>query len=212
MNDKKYSALIVDDHRIVSAMLRKILSDIPCIGVATISDSGHRALSMMNEIEFDLCLVDLELPDISGIELIEQMRSKSPKTKIIVCTMHTELWILEEVGRLNVEGMINKDAEIDEYRRTVVDVLSGKSRYCERFIAATQQPAQAERRLSRVEVSVLKLLIKGMTTKEIADQLYRSVNTIDTHRRHIMKKLGAKNIAQIVNKAHALGYDFGSTT
>lgn len=206
---KKNCILIVDDHIIVSSMLRKIMSDIPVVGASSIAGSASEALAMVNDIRYDLCIVDLELPDMSGIELVERLRESHPDVKIIVVTMHTELWIVNEVIRADVDGMLIKDAEIEEYRKAVTTVLGGGKYFCQRFLSVKNKRDFQDNLLTETETNVLRLLIRGFTTKEIAKQLFRSVNTIDTHRRHIMTKFNAKNIVEIVNKAHAFGYDFG---
>lgn len=209
MKTNQYTAIIVDDHKVVSAALKSIIDEIPTIGATYVASTGSEALDMAANIHFDLCIIDLELPDMSGFEIIDRLRIKHKDIRVIVSTMHDEVWIVSEVIRAKVDGMLTKSADIMEYQEAIEKVLQGGKYYCESYLAVWRMNSnEAKDLLSESELKVLKLMIKGLTTAQIAARLFRSVNTIETHRRHIMDKFHANNIVEIVNKANRLGYSF----
>lgn len=189
--------LLVDDHDLVlkgmSAVFRE---NFPEMTVATAS-SGQKAMEEIRKADTDLTVLDLELPDISGFSLIRMIRQEAPAIKIIVNTVHEEIWTIRQLRQCNVDGVVFKSIDSSALVRTVREVIGGAR---PGFNADTKESV-----LSPKELEILQLLAKGMNSKDIAEAMFITVNTVESHRSHIMRKLGAANAADMVMKAVTLG-------
>lgn len=201
------SVLIVDNHQIVCSALKDLLLTIPgvdCVGTCHV---GESALKMTDNISYELCVAEIELPDMSGIDLIGRIRAKSPRTRFLVSTMHDEVWVIDEIIRIGVEGMIMKNSDLATYHAFATAILAGKTCYCHRYeLVKRELETRRDLVLSKTELRVLKLIFEGYSTREIAELLYRSANTIESHRRHIMAKMKVTNVVELINKAHLCGF------
>lgn len=197
--------LLVDDHDIVLRGMRHLLNDLleaKChVDVAM---TAAEALSLASFRTYDLCLLDVELPDATGITLLREIRKKCPAIKIIVNTVHEELWIIKDYFEANVEGILFKDVLSTEIAAAIRIVADGGTYFCKR--------AEQLRRLintcempSPKELEVLRLIASGKKTDDIAAEMELSPNTIDTHRRHLLSKLHARNSAELVLNAISHG-------
>lgn len=189
--------LLVDDHDLVlkgmSAVFRE---NFPEMTVATAS-SGQKAIEEIRKADTDLTVLDLELPDISGFSLIRMIRQEAPTIKIIVNTVHEEIWTIRQLRQCNVDGVVFKSIDSSALVRTVREVIGGAR---PGFNADTKESV-----LSPKELEVLQLLAKGMNSKDIAEAMFITINTVESHRSHIMRELGAANAADMVMKAVTLG-------
>ncbi len=193
--------LLVDDHDIVLRGMRHLIEDIlgeSChVDVAmTVAD----ALFLATCRTYDLCLLDVELPDANGITLLQEIRMKCPDIRIIVNTMHEELWIIKDYFDAGVEGILFKDVLSDEIANAIRTVVGGDTYFCRRarrlrdLIDTCEMP-------SPKELEVLRLIASGKKTDDIAAEMGLSSNTIETHRRHLLAKLQARNSAELVLNA-----------
>lgn len=207
---EKNTLLIVDDHRVVSCGLQHLISqslaNVEKIDVAT---SGEEALGWIAACPYDLYILDVELPDMSGIDLVDRIRELNPEARFIIHTMHDELWYYRRMEASEVDGIVFKSSDTHEIIAAIGAVLQGKHFLCQR---AKQMHAASEKRRSRSgqdlserELLVLQYIARGLNTAEIAEELCISINTVETHRRHLNDKLDATNVATLIMNAVSKG-------
>ena len=211
--------LLIDDHDLVLKGLLSVLrSAFPKTGFIT-ARSGEEALDAVRGTHVDLAVLDLELPDIPGFRLIELLRGEAPGIRIVVNTVHEEIWTLRQLEQSGVDGVVFKSVNSSQLVQTVRRVLEAS----EQKHPGQQQPqtVPGQRQPSRIasgsktgtghsplspkELEVLQLVADGKDSREIASILYITENTVESHRSHIMRKLGATNAADMVMKAITLG-------
>ena len=209
-NSKTYSLLIVDDHDVVAFGLEHIVEkSFPSFFEIDTAKTGRQALQRILEKKYSLYVLDLELPDTTGFELIDRIRKLYPDAKIIIHTMHDELWYHRKIETYHVNGSVLKTADSDQIVHAIRAVLDGGTYFCSEVLEMEKRkPSVVLRRgqdLSERELSVLKCISQGKNTAEIAEELCISVNTVETHRRHLNEKLDAKNSASLIMNAVKCG-------
>jgi len=208
MTSSKANILLVDDHTLILQGIRHVISQMPEIDKVYAASSGTEALLLINTQPFDLYVLDVELPDTNGFELIEQIRQKYPEARILINTMHEEIWILKRLTRTPISGAILKSADIHELTLAIQTILKGGQYLCRRFrtiLNRLQAEELLKEQLTLREMEVLQAIARGYSTREIADLLHVSGNTIESHRKSLMSKLEAKNAVDLVLKAIHLG-------
>lgn len=126
----KCHLLLIDDHPIVLAGIRNILEVCPEIGEIYAADSAAKALELLKSHDISICMVDIELPDMSGFELIEQIRLLYPDMRIIIETMHSEVWIVRRMVKADVDAVILKQSDPENLQEAIYSVLSGRKYFC----------------------------------------------------------------------------------
>ncbi len=201
----KSSVALVDDHEVVlegmCAFLQK--NDYPDVHV--FRSAGELLLSL-HDRHFGMYIIDLELPDMEGTAFIDRLRACHADARIIINTMHEEMWVVKAMINKDVNGVIYKSADLSQLLVALRHVEQGEKYYCEKFSkilarvnTMTEVPSPRER-------EVLYAIAKGLSTREIAAQLYISENTVESHRQSLFAKLQAHNMADLMVKAIARGY------
>jgi two-component system response regulator NreC len=203
--------LIVDDHAVVRSGLRHVLdaeADIEAVGEAP---NGERAVFEALEHKPDIVLMDIVMPGKSGIEAMPAVLQAAPETKVLVLSMQDDPRYVREAFEAGASGYVLKEAADTEVVAAVRAVAAGE-RYLHPALGARLVAAEAEERkraasdpLSEREQEILRLLALGHTNQEIAKMLYISVRTAETHRAHVMQKLGLSSRAELVRYALAAG-------
>ena len=206
-----YRILAFDDHPMVLEGIRHLLSrqpDVLCEGITT-----HAQLSelLQSDCQFDLFILDLELPDADGFDVLKAIRQHCPDAAILIYTMHEEPWLLARLTRLSIQGVVSKSHPVSRLTEAVAAIRAGGTYYNEAFleqlkIADAKQPSAELSmgrpfQLSEREQQVLERLSRGLSTNEIARELFLSANTIGTYRLRLMRKFDAHNVAQLIAKA-----------
>ena len=135
-DEMKYKApgvLLVDDHALILQGIKFIVDGMSGVGEVCTASSAAEAIALIKEKSFCVCLLDIELPDLSGFELLEIIRERCPGSRIIVNTMHEETWIVKKLLRMGVDGVILKSADTNEIRNALESVLRGEKYFCEGF-------------------------------------------------------------------------------
>lgn len=200
--------LVVDDHELVVRGIKQILRQtFPYADIFT-AGTGEEAVKICRVRNIGLVSVDLELPDMSGFNLIDHIRANHPGTKILVNTVHDEIWTVKRLVERHVEGIIFKSARAENFVEAVSTLLRGETFYdsgaCLLMKSIKNQTAE-ETSLSMREVEVLRLIADGLNTEEIGRRLGVKANTIETHRRHLLEKLDVKNSAELIRRAMSSG-------
>jgi two-component system response regulator NreC len=203
--------LIVDDHAIVRSGLRLLLEqqeDIECAGEA---GDAQEAVREVRRQKPDVALLDIVLPGTSGLEAAPELLKASPDTKLLVLSMEDDPSYVREAFAAGALGYVLKEAAESEVVQAVREVAAGR-RYVHPSLGARLAAAEAQGRaraeadpLSDREREVLRLLALGHTNQEIAGILFISVRTAETHRAHIMRKLGLSTRSELVRHAMATG-------
>ena len=202
--------LLVDDHDLVLQGLKRIVEcSLPEIKYICTASTGQEVLQRIAAEQFGLFLLDIELPDMSGLDLIAHIRRTDPQARIIVNTMHEEVWFIKDLLQCNVSGILFKSVNSNRIAEAIRKVLEGQTYYCpyaERVRARMKRSDGGRREeLTVRELDVLKRISEGKNTQEIACELCVSVNTVDTHRRHLLEKLEARNVADLIMTAVSRG-------
>jgi two-component system response regulator NreC len=207
--------LIADDHNVVRSGLRVLLdaqADLEVVGEAA---SGEETVERTVALRPDICLLDIAMPGLNGLEAGRRIRQQAPEVRIIVLTMYDDEAYLRQFLEMGAAGYVLKKAADTELVNAIRAVHRGESfvhpslmgRLIESYLE--QEPSTTGRQdseeVSPREVEVLRLVALGYTSQQIADELCISVSTVETHRAHIMEKLGLKGRAQLVRYALAKG-------
>ena len=201
--------LVVDDHAVVRSGLRLLLEREQGMAAVDEASTADEAVFRMIEHKPDVLLIDVTMPGTSGIDAIPKLRGASPDTKVLVLSMHDDPRYVRAAFAAGANGYVLKEAADTEVVAAIREVAGGGS-YVHpalgaRLVAAEtkeQERAKADP-LSEREHEVLRMLALGHTNQEIAKSLYISVRTAETHRAHIMQKLGLTSRAELVRYALA---------
>lgn len=202
---EKYRVVIAEDHTILREGLKALLSSNPSFNVIGEAEDGRDAIQCVQKLLPDLVLMDLSMPRMNGMEAIKEIKRRSPKTKILVLTVHkTEEHILATL-QAGADGYALKDSTSQELMIAIKSVLSGKTylspgiseKVIEGYLEGrkTSKPKSAWDTLTPREREVLKLIGEGYKNKEIADYLYISLKTVEKHRANLMEKLDIHNVS-----------------
>jgi DNA-binding NarL/FixJ family response regulator len=197
--------LIIDDHRLFAEGLRSLLISWGYTSVDVLNP-GINLLETIRDYSPALMLVDITMNDIDGIALSAQIKKVYPAIKILIISMHARRIFIEKALQAGVDGYIIKNASDEELRSAVAGLLEGGRFFSSQIkdvLVNTLSPAAAtnEVTLTRREKDTLQLMAEGYSTKEIADRLFVSINTIETHRKNMLFKTGLRNMAHLIKWA-----------
>jgi DNA-binding NarL/FixJ family response regulator len=200
----KYRIVIAEDHTILREGLRSLLSSSPDLEIVGEAGDGREAVRCVEKLKPDLILTDLSMPRMNGMEAIREIKKQSPKTKILVLTVHkTEEYILATL-KAGADGYLLKDSTHHELMMGVKNVLNGKhyispeisEKVIEGYLEGrkTLKLRTSWETLTQREREVLKLIAEGYKNKEVAEDLCISVKTVEKHRANLMEKLNLHNV------------------
>lgn len=199
---------IVDDHTLVRDGLRRLLQDCADITVVGEARDGREAVRLITELQPTVALLDLSLPGIDGLEVTKQITKDGLKTQIVMLTMHANEEYALRAFQAGAQGFVVKDDPSEEVVEAIRKVATGgtylspllSERLPKRYVRGPMQPPSLEA-LSDRELQVLKRLAEGRTASHIAQDLCISVKTVDTHRAHLLEKLGLKTTVDLIRFA-----------
>lgn len=172
------------------------------------ANDGAEALSLLESTEVDVLISDISMPEVSGVDLIKQVKTKWPEIKILVISMHNEKEIVAEIMLAEAEGYLLKNASKEELVKAITEVASGSYHYSKEvmntMLQKLKKSAKKEKAIDLIsdrEMEVLKLIIQEYSTQQIADALFISPRTVDTHRKHIMAKTESSSIIGLMKFA-----------
>lgn len=185
--------MIVDDHRVLTELLTEALSERDDITVVGSASTGAEALQSANRLRPDVVLLDYDLPDADGVSLIAPLGEASPGSQILILTSYADRAILGEAINAGCAGFVTKRSTTDEIAAAVVAVRSDQTPVSPDMVRylVGKEDDRVGSDLTNRELEVLRLAAKGMSNKEIAQQLFLSVNTIRNHMQRVLNKLGA---------------------
>jgi len=202
--------LIADDHGVLRAGLRALLSGEPDFAVVGEAATGQEALALAAALRPDVALIDLSMPGPRGLEVTRQLTADLPETRVLILTVHEDAGLLREAIRAGAAGYIVKRAVESELVNAIRAVHRGDlyvhpamTRYLVEDGGGRRSQRQpgAPAMLTPRETDVLRLIASGYTNRQIAEELQLSVRTVETHRANIMGKLGVRTRAELVRWA-----------
>jgi len=214
MIKKKINIFLVDDHQIVRDGIKSLLLDSSEISIAGEALNGKELMEKLETIKPDVILMDISLPDISGIELTKQVTQNFPEIKVVILSMYTQEEFITNAIAAGAKGYLPKNTTQQELLNAVKAVCDGKEYYneavskiiLENYISNVRKSKEVEiandaETLSSREKQILKLYVEGMSNQQIADKLFISIRTVESHKNHIMQKLGVKSTVELVKYA-----------
>lgn len=208
--------LIADDHRLLREGLRALLER-DGFQVIAEADNGRSAVRLAKELQPDIVITDIAMPDLNGLDATRQICAEAPRAKVLALSMHTESRFVLGILEAGASGYLLKDAAFEELSVAIKAILKDQI-YLSPAIASVvvrqslghvgSKPRSERAQLSKREREVLQLIAEGKSTKEIAAVLYVSVKTVETHRKQIMDKLDIYSIAELTKYAIREGVTF----
>lgn len=206
---------LVDDHSVLRHGLRALFQQEPEFQVVGEAEDGEQLLAQLPALPCDVVVLDLHMPRLDGLTTTQRLRAEHPGVRILVLSMVDDERAIGQVLAAGAAGYVLKNAGHDELVVAVRAVAAGRRFLCSelglsmlhKVLAATPQSApKPTSGLSAREQEILQLVADGLTTAQIADKLYTSPRTVETHRQNIMEKTGAKNTAALVKAAVSQGW------
>jgi len=210
MMNNSIDLYIVEDHKIVRDGLRAMLIGIPDINIIGEASNGIDFLDALNKSKPHIVILDIGLPDISGIEITRILNHDFAEVKIIILTANTDEESIEKAVKYGASGFLSKDVSKEEFLEALRIVHNGEKYFSDSiskiiysgYIKTIKQNYNDNRKpLSTRETEVIKLICDGLSYKEIAEKLFVSVRTVESHRNNILEKLDLKNNVELVKYA-----------
>lgn len=196
---------IIDDHPIVQEGLKNLLNGQPNFQVLKCYDSGNSAMEGLKSEQVDMILLDINLPDVSGLDLCKKIKSNFPEIGIIALSTHNERAMIMSMLENGARGYVLKNSVGDEIVNAIHNVYDGNKYFCQatRLVIDNAPTEDLDKvpLITRREKEVLQLISKGNTTHQIAENLFISVHTVESHRKKLIEKFNANNITSVVRLA-----------
>lgn len=204
--------LIADDHKLFRDGVVSLLETHPGLEIACQAANGKEALRFLETATVDLALLDVSMPEMDGITLATAIRERFPQTKVLMLTMHNNPETIQSVIKAGAQGYLLKDSSKQELILGIETVLEGNTYFANQvkdtLIAGFRsEKVITEIRLTTREKDILQLICQEMTTQEIADALFISSHTVESHRKNLIAKTGVKSSVGLVKFAIENGLD-----
>jgi DNA-binding NarL/FixJ family response regulator len=199
----------VDDHSLIRAGVRALVLDIPGYAVVGEASDGSQLLEMVEQLSPDIVLLDISMRETGGLEALQRLKRVRPQSKVLILSMHTDPALIMQALESGAHGYLLKDTTATELEHAL-EALRNNERYLSPAIAHTvinqaltrnqkSQPDIADsHNLTARQLEILRLIVRGKSTREIANGLGLSVKTVETHRAQIMKRLQIYDVAGLV--------------
>lgn len=210
VNSNELRILIADDHEIVRRGLKTLISSKPGWNVCAEAASGREAIALAARHHPDVAVLDISMPGLNGLEATRRIRKITPKTEILILSLHYSDQLVHEIVDAGARGYVLKSDATRDLLKAIEALASRRSFFTpkatrvivERFSSSTEKPPHLVRHeLSSREREIVQLLAEGKSSKEVAATLGISVKTADTHRSNIMRKLEMHSVSELVRYA-----------
>jgi len=212
---QKSTILIADDHSMIRDGVKSLLTKNKELLVTGEATNGTQAILQYKDLKPDLLILDISMPDMNGMDVTQQILKDDPAAKIIILSMYDDEDYISRCMECGVKGYVIKNETGGELAHAVKTVLKGQTyfsshvqevifkKYSNNVIKKKQK--EPEVKLTSREVEIVKLISEGLTSFQMADKLFISPRTVETHRANLMKKVGVKNAIELVKKTEKLG-------
>lgn len=213
LTSKSYRVLVADDHAVVRQGVRQLIESQPGVGTCSEATNGLEALDHIKKNKTDLVVLDLNMPDMDGLEAARAIRQTSPETEVLILSMHFSEEIAREVVRVGVHGYVLKSDANSDLVAAVEHLRRGKTFFTSHLTTAMadtfmhgSSDSSAEGQLPGIpltarEIGVVRLLANGKSNKEVAAALGVSTRTVESHRDHVMHKMKFATFSELIRFA-----------
>jgi len=213
----KIRVALVEDHQLVRDGIRSLLTNLPNIEVVAEADCAKTMLNLIEQARPNVLLVDISLPEISGIELAKLITTNHPGIKVIILSMHTEQEFIFNSLRNGAKGYLHKSISREELIEAIEQVYNGSEYFSKEvsgiilksYLRQIKNPERVEeyddKKLTPRELEILRMVAQGYSNQLIADKLFISVRTVESHKNHIMQKLELTTTVDLVKYAFKNG-------
>jgi DNA-binding NarL/FixJ family response regulator len=199
--------IVIEDQTILLDLICKYLESIPTFEIVGRTGDGREGYELCLKHRPDFLILDIMLPNLNGMEILDRLKNKSPRTRILVFSATTSVGVVRKVLEAGVDGFLEKDAGLEETERAIERVADGHAHFSPTImkimsdVLMKPELNDAVENLTSREREIIQLVAESNSTKEIASELNISVRTADTHRSNIMRKLGIHDVAGLTRYA-----------
>ncbi len=207
--------IVADDHQIVIDGIKLMFKEDDDISIIGEANDGMQLIRLLEKENPHMVLLDINMPNLDGIETCNTIRKLYPRIKVIALSMFSEITYIEAMIKNGASAYLLKNSGMDEIKQAVIEVHRGEQYFSKDVLNAMvnnlkgiNQMSKSHKpipKISKREKQILELILQENTSQEIADQLFISFWTVESHRRNLMKKLKAKNTVGLVKKALEFG-------
>lgn len=206
----KIKILIADDHKILLEGIVSLLQTEASFDVAATAADGYAVMKLVHKNDYDVCLLDINMPGLDGIEAAKLIKAAKPAIKIIMLTTYNDKEIISELIHTGVSGYLLKNSDRSELVEAITKVMSGRYYFSAEVEEIIMQGVGEKKNtdvilLTDREIEIVKLLGKEYTNEKIATELHISYRTVETHRKNIMQKTQSHNLAGLLKHAYSKG-------
>ncbi len=207
MNSTTYKIILADDHEILLESLEGLLSGEKDLKVVGKVNSGRELIERVALSVPDLCIVDMDMPEMNGLVASEKLLEIEPKIKIMILSMHKDKSLVKKMMDTGINGYLSKTCDREEFIFAIRQILKGKRYFSNDIIGLVSDQQIQENTaddlvkigaLTEREREVIRLICEGLTNKQIGERLFLSHKTVDNHRTHIMRKLDVHNMVELI--------------
>lgn len=198
--------IVVDDHAILLDGIKSLLDKTPGLVITNVFNTAEKALEFLKADDADLLITDFNLPGMDGLSLIHTVKRIRPELKILVLSMHNEGHLIKEILRSGVNGFVLKTDSHKELVLAIQEVLNGKvylSSDVNKLLIQNLQNPDEGKLLTAREREIVKLIAEEYSNKQIAEALFISERTVETHRKNIFRKTGTSSLVGLIKFAYA---------
>lgn len=204
--------LLADDHDIVVEGLKSLLQNEKEINIIGEAKNGKEVIPILEKSNINVAVIDISMPIMNGVELTKYIKSKFPKVKILILTMHNEIGFIRRIIEAGAHGYILKNKGKEELVKAINLLYNGENYLGEEvtktlFSSLRDKKVYGEIKLTKREKEVLRLIANSYTTPKISEELHIANSTVETHRRNLIEKTGVENSKGLVKFAVKNGYD-----
>jgi two-component system, NarL family, response regulator NreC len=206
----KTRILLADDHKIFRDGLRNLIEKEAGMEVVGEAENGRKTIKLIEKLAPTICIMDVSMPDMNGIEATRKITSETPNVKVIALSMHSDRRFVLGMLEAGASGYLLKDCAFGELVNAIRQVASGSSYLSPKIADVVVQgyltkipdsPLTKSVSLTSREREILQLIAEGLSSKDIAAHVFLSIKTVETHRRNIMQKLNMKSVAELTKYA-----------
>lgn len=210
----KYKILIADDHVMIRDGVKSLLKqnkDCQVIGEAM---TGLEAIEKYDALKPDLAILDISMPEMNGMEAAREIIKNHPEACVIILSMYDDEDYISQCIEYGVKGFVVKNESGKELNYAIKSVLEGRNYFSQRVqevivkkytTGVKRKPKEPEIKLTSREIEITKLIAEGLTSHQIADKLFISPRTVETHRANLIKKVGVRNSIELVKRVEKMG-------
>ncbi|MCX6259050.1 MAG: response regulator transcription factor, partial [Bacteroidia bacterium] len=202
--------LLADDHQIVRDGIKSLLGNLENLEVVSEAGNSREVLKIFETEVPDIAILDISMPDMSGIELTRLLKAKYPDVKILILSMYNDDEFVINAIKAGADGYLPKNSGLPELSEAICSIIEGQEFFSKTLTDSffksyvkkvRDNPLDSIQLLSKREIEILKMCAEGFINKEIADKLFISIRTVESHKNHIMQKLELKTTADMIRFA-----------